>query len=163
MNVSNGFRNSGNIKFTGSNESGPVYIGGIIGDIATATSAWTGEIVNTGDIVCTGTFKSEGYVGGIFGKTIVPITNGVSHCKIKAEEYTGAGHIVGTPRSATVIATNCKVGGKGMEYNAEEDDYEEKSITESSFYNYIYGGTTDWTGVTNYDGCSFLAEKPTFE
>ena len=163
LNITDGFINTGKIEYTGSNLHGQVAIGGIIGDAATDTTAWTGEIVNTGDIIFTGTYKTVGYAGGIFGRTTVPVANAIAHCKVSAQALDGVGHISGSPRSATVIATNCKVGGKGMEYNAEEDDYEEKSITESNFHKYIYGGTTDWNGVVEYDGCTFLAEKPTFE
>jgi hypothetical protein len=31
----------------------------------------------------------------------------------------------------------------------------------SNYYDYIYGGTTDWTGNANYDGCTFLSVVPT--
>ena len=47
------------------------------------------------------------------------------------------------------------------EYDEDEDEYLTDNISSSNFHKYIYGGgTTDWTGVENYDGCSALASKP---
>ena len=163
LNITDGFRNSGKIEFTGSNPTGPVFIGGIVGDMARPTSSWTGDIVNTGDIIFTGSSKSDSYAGGIFGRTIVGVANATSHCKVDAQGVAGSGHITGSSRSETVIATNCKVGGIATAYDTEDESYEEENITASNFHKYIYGGTTDWSGVVEYDGCTFLAEKPTFE
>jgi hypothetical protein len=163
LNITDGFRNSGKIEFTGSNPTGPVFIGGIVGDMARPSSSWTGEIVNTGDIIFTGSSKSDSYAGGIFGRTTVGITNATSHCKLNAQNCKGSGLITGSSRSTTVIATNCKVGGIAMAYDTEDESYEEEKITATNFHKYIYGGTTNWDGVVEYDGCTFLAEKPTFE
>jgi hypothetical protein len=49
-----------------------------------------------------------------------------------------------------------------MEYDEEKEAYvETKKIGSGNFYNYIYGGKTDWSGVSNYDGCSALSAAPT--
>jgi hypothetical protein len=163
LNITNGYINTGKMEYTGSNLHGQVAIGGIIGDASTDTSAWTGDIVNTGDIIFTGTYKTVGYAGGIFGRTTVPVANAIAHCKVNTLALNGVGHISGSPRSATVIATNCKVGGIATAYDTEDESYEEEKITASNFHKYIYGGTTNWDGVVEYDGCTFLAEKPTIE
>lgn len=164
VNVSEGFINTGKIEFSGSNPNGSVYIGGVIGDMATPVSAWTGSLVNTGDIVCSGTYKIEGYVGGVFGKTSVAIPNGEVYFTLNAQNYT-AGMITGSSRSETVKATNGKVGGSTMVYNVEDCYYKATAIPEDDYYKYIYGSgeATDWTGTDNYDGCTFLSVKPTFE
>ena len=33
-------------------------------------------------------------------------------------------------------------------------------LSDTNFFDYMYGGTTDWTSVENYDGCSFLSVVP---
>jgi hypothetical protein len=160
LNVTNGFKNSGKIEFSGSNPAGPVFIGGIVGDMARDTAAWTGDIVNTGDIVFTGSSKSDSYAGGIFGRTTVAIPNGVSYCTLNAQNCAGSGLITGSPRSATVTAPNCKVGGSTLAFDPGDFQYRPTEINEDNFYNFIFGGTTDWTGVENFDGATLLTEAP---
>ena len=161
LNVTNGFKNSGKIEFTGSNPAGPVFIGGVVGDMARASSSWTGEIVNTGDIIFTGTCKSDGYAGGIFGRTTVAIPNAVVFCKLNTPKAAAAGFVTGSSRTETVKATNCKVGGYTMVMDPMDESYKEAQVDSSNFYNYIFGGVTDWTGITNYDGATLLVSDPT--
>ena len=165
VSISEGFVNSGKIEFSGSNDNGSVYIGGLIGDMATPVTNWNGPAVNVGDIVCTGTYKNNCYVGGIFGKTTVNIPNGEAYFTMNASKCTGVGMITGSSRSESVKATNCKIGGNIMEWDDEDGVFVPKAIAESEFFNYIYGSgdATDWTGAENYDGCSFLSEKPAIQ
>ena len=159
----NGFTNSGNITYNGKLHStdGKVAIGGIIGEYMLNTkdnSAWTGEVVNTGNITCTGTHNGTTYVGGIFGETNKSFANGKVNCTINAEGYNNMGMVLGSPRTAEVIASNFKVAGKiSAEYEGD-GTWELKNLTEDNFFNYIYGGATDWAGTENYDGCTFLTE-----
>jgi hypothetical protein len=79
--------------------------------------------------------------------------------------------ITGALRSATVVASNCKIGGtictKSSMGEAEDGSGDQVVVDEiitldgSNYYDYIYGGTTDWTGNANYDGCTFLSVVPT--
>ena len=71
--------------------------------------------------------------------------------------------LVGVPYAATVVASNCSVGGAFYEYDSDDDTYRKITLTADNFFEYLYGGETDWSaaGVTDYHGCTFLAEKPT--
>ena len=166
MNITNGFKNSGKIEFTGNNVSGSVYIGGVAGDMLTSTASWTGDIVNTGEIVCTGTAKNLRYAGGIFGKTAVGVANGVVYCDMNAPGVINSGMVMGSERSSSSLATNCKVGGSIMTTALGEDSdgnsveqHTKVDISAENFFNYIYGGDYTWPD-TNYDGCTFLSVAP---
>ena len=93
-----------------------------------------------------------------------PVSGVASYCSILAVGLTNVGWIMGSPRAAATLATNCKLGGTAYgDYDDEDEFYKKIPIDKDNFYNYIYGGTTDWTGVDNYDGCSTLASKPTIQ
>jgi hypothetical protein len=152
-NFTNGFTNSGNITYNGKLHStdGAVYIGGVIGEYKLVTknnSAWTGEVAFTGNISCTGTHGATTYVGGIFGDANCSATNCKVDSTIAATGYNNVGMLIGTPRSADVFISNCKVRGSILGV----------ALTAENYFDYLYGGTTDWSGVTDYDGCVFLAE-----
>ncbi|MBR5807690.1 MAG: hypothetical protein IKY24_03620, partial [Alistipes sp.] len=68
-------------------------------------------------------------------------------------------------RAEASLASNCQLGGTMVgEYDTEDEDYKTVSLDSGNFYNYIYGGgATDWGEVTDYDGCTVLTSKPTFE
>ena len=57
---------------------------------------------------------------------------------------------------------NKTVGYGGM-YTVLDEGYVTTPLNADNFYNYLYGGSTDWTGATDYDGCTVLTSKPTFE
>ena len=180
----NGFTNSGNITYNGKLHStdGKVAIGGIIGEYMLDTkdnSTWTGEVVNTGNITCTGTHGANTYVGGIFGETNKSFANGKVNCSIYGAGYNNVGMVLGSPRVAEVtdaegtvttpgiIASNFMVGGKITYATIGEDADGNPTSTETevvldatNWMNYIYGSTTDWSGTDNYDGCSFLSVVP---
>ena len=163
-----GFTNSGNITFGGKVEKGSVYIGGIGGDMdqPTSTTYWTGPLVNVGDINCGSDYTGEAYVGGIFGEMVSSIDNCVVYSSVFAERATGVGMITGSSRvNGSVVATNCQIGGFTVVVDAEDETYKPGAIESSNYYHHIYGSgaNTDWTGTSNYDGCTFLAEKPALE
>ena len=163
-----GFTNSGNITFGGKVEKGGIYIGGIGGDMdqPTSTTYWTGPLVNVGNIDCSGEYSGVGYVGGIFGEMVSTIDNCVVYSSVFAPEATGVGMVTGSSReNGKVVATNCQIGGRTLVIDAEDETFKPGTIEGSNFQHHIYGSgaNTDWTGTDNYDGCTFLAEKPVIE
>ena len=164
--------NRGKITCAGSSKGGIYRTGGIIGYSNTSLPE-TARIVNLGEIEFTGTpgikegKPGTAYAGGIMGHSEnATVTNAESYCTITAQNVDYMGFIVGTPRSTTVVASNCKVGGKTLgEWDEEDQVYEETKLTSSNYHNFIYGSgkNTDWTGTENYDGCTHLTSAPTFE
>ena len=147
-----------------------LYLGGVSGAQAVdKTCTLNGDIVNTGDISVinsTITDDKNSYVGGIFGLPVYSVDGATCYSKIKVAGLSNVGMIFGTPRDTAengIRAKNCKIGGATFAYNEEEDEYVEKTLTASNFYNYIYakGEDTDWTGTDNHDGCTFLSTRPT--
>ena len=140
--------------------TGRYRVGGIVG---TATSTHNDVItncVNIGTLTSTNA-EAATTVGGIVGMTTSFTTNCKSHCVIEALDCT-FGMITATSRSETTLVKDCEVGGSFIgKYISEEDEYETTAIKESNYYKYIYGGTTDWTGVEAYDGNTYLSTKPT--
>jgi hypothetical protein len=92
--------------------------------------------------------------------------------------------ITASARSATVIASNCQIGGRiattvtkengviGVDPTTNQPIWGEiekpawKTLVDKDatlgenvvyFYNHICGGETDWTGVEGYDGCTYWA------
>ena len=73
--------------------------------------------------------------------------------------------LFGGARSADYPITNAKVGGAvAVERDPEDESWKTKTLTKENYFNYLYsaGEATDWTGTDNYDGCTFLSEKPTY-
>ena len=164
--------NRGKITCAGKSIGGIYRTGGIIGYSNTSLPE-TGRIVNLGEIEFTGTpgvkdgKPGTAYAGGILGHSEnATVTNAESYCTITAQSVDYMGFIVGSPRSTTVVASNCKVGGKTLgEWDEEDQVYEETKLSSSNYHNFIYGSgkNTDWTGTDNYDGCTLLTSAPTFE
>jgi hypothetical protein len=163
--------NRGKITCAGSSKGGIYRTGGIIG-YSNTNLPETARIINLGEIEFTGTpGEKDGkpgtaYAGGILGYSEnATVTNAESYCNINAPKVDYVGFIIATPRSTTVIASNCKVGGGLKAYDEEEEDYITTPIAESNYYHYIYGSgkDTDWGTSTNYDGCTFLSEQPQIE
>ena len=156
--------NTGTIKFAGYCKNA-VQLGGIAGYMQGSTPVITdGKFINTGNIICTGEYDSSyatNGIGGIAGISGGNIDNAQVFCTIEAPSFPCVGMITGSARTETNKVTNCAVGGKYLvEYDEEEDVTIETKITTSNFYKYIYGKTTDWTGVENYDGNTYLASSP---
>jgi hypothetical protein len=167
--------NTGTMSIAGTSKGGKCYIAGLLGSLNTNSLPATAHYVNTGKLVLSGSTGSKNgvrgplYMGGIAGlSTNSSVENAEVHCTIEAVEVGDLGMIFGTPRSETVVAKNCKVGGTIKAITTGENsqgeittEQREIAITESNFHEHIYAGTTDWSGVTDYDGCSFLSVKPT--
>ena len=120
---------------------------------------------NTGNIYVTNVTNAnvEGsYIGGIMGKSVVGVSNAQCYAEIVAKGYTNVGWIIGTARSATSKAVNCKVGGYIRVIDDEDESESLLYISEADYFNYIYGNgiNTDWSDTDNYDGCTVLTEKP---
>ena len=165
--------NKGTITCSGASKGGKYRAAGIIG-YSNESLPETARIVNLGNIVFTGTAGSKdgvagvSYVGGIMAQSEnASVTNAESYCSISAKSADYYGFILGSARSSTVIASNCKIGGKIIdgEYNSEEDEYSDVKLSSANYHNFIYGSgkNTDWTGTENYDGCTLLTSAPTFE
>ena len=166
------FVNTGNIEYSGTNESGPVYVGGIIGknDMPTTSTYWAGTVYNLGDVISTGTAKTEHYVGGIFGCTNSSVQNCVVYGKVSGQGSNNIGMIMGSARAeGSVVATNCQVGGTivGAVYDPEDKAYiyNNETLDANNYFNYIYGSgeNTDWGTSSDYDTCTLLESKPTIE
>jgi hypothetical protein len=145
--------------------AGYALIGGISGH-TNASGLYEGTLTNTGNISvrnCTFSNLAETKIGGIIGNATFPIAGAIAYCNIEAKGYDNVGWFSGSARSTTVVATNCKIGGIVVE-EWDNADYPPtprgEQLTETNFFEHIYGGTTDWTGITNYDGCKCLESKP---
>ena len=168
--------NTGKIIVTGSAKA-DLRIGGIFSILGEgATLSENIKLINTGDVEVSADYgaSSTAYIGGISGSANIIFANAESFCKIQAFQvkdnelikYTGVGHAIGSARSATVIAKNCKIGGTLVgDYDIEEDEYIIEKLSASNFHNHIYGSgkSTDWSGTDNYDGCSYISVAPTIE
>ena len=158
-------------------------VGGIWGEV-TSVSATMTDPINTGNITITNVTNAsvaDSYVGGIVGKTIAKVTNAQCYCTISAAGYTNIGWAMGSPRNTEyavtndegkttiypIVATNCKFGGNLVEVTVDDEDESQKEkltpLTSENFFDHIFGGTTDWTGVENYDGCTLLTASPLSE
>ena len=158
--------NSGNI--TVSNLKSPsLYVGGVFGHLNKAGVVNSdAQLINTGDISISGIDvpNDKAFVGGIVGDTLSPIAGAQSYCTILAVGLTNVGWIMGTPRAEATLATKCKVGGLAYgDYDEEDEFYKKIPISDKNYFDYIYGGTTDWGTSTNYDGCTPLESKPTVQ
>lgn len=155
--------NKGNITVNNVKAS-ELHVGGICGYISGGLEP-NGELVNVGNISVsniTTTTAGAVYTGGIAGYSKLPVEGAKCYCTINTQAHPNTGFVFGTARSATAVAKNCQIGGEiATEYDEDEDVYLTEKISSNNFHKYIYGGgTTDWTGVENYDGCSALASKP---
>ena len=210
--VKDSFINNGTITYAGTTDGADgIYVGGVLGygyTFSYDTTTWTGNVINNGNIIASGTSIGGQYnvagimasavgslgenvnlysfgditvtgggtekngtegiesIGGIFGKNpSYAIYNANVFCNIKAIGANYVGMVQGYARTADACAFNSNIGGticKEVKFNGDTFQDEEFVVTidESNFMDYIYGTTTDWTGVTNYDGCSFLTVKP---
>ena len=170
--IQGGFTNSGSIEFSGTfYGAGSLNMGGIFGknEVDLTTEGYLpddGLLVFSGEnIVCSGTIENgKLYIGGVAGSSTSKICNAKALSNIQAIGYNGGvGMITGSARVAdTVVASNCAVGGSICTSMTGEGEAERPNmfeLSESNYYNYIYGSGagTDWTGTADYDGCTFEA------
>ncbi|MBQ2026541.1 MAG: hypothetical protein II214_01415, partial [Alistipes sp.] len=150
-------KNTGIIDFAGETNK-MVYIGGFVGDNDVATTEyWSGEILNTGDILCSGTVGG-GYLGGIIGHTIFPLDGTRAYCKVSGKGLTGIGMITGASRSEAVV-TNSHCGGItiGSSINTDGDQVtSDIAVTAENYFKYIYGTEID-AATAKADKCGFIS------
>ncbi len=145
-----------------------------VGGVTTKIEADYSNNVNTGKIeIADITIAKNHAIGGIIGYAANHVSNCQSYCELSAIGATNAGMIMGTARAEATLVKNCQVGGQIAVTESEkktwDDDAEDyiwktspdwNPLTNENYFTYIYGGTTDWTGVEAYDGCSWLSEAP---
>lgn len=173
--------NKGNITVKGAaGADGNISVGGIAAEGAAAITCG----VNVGKITVVRPQDSTStyHIGGIIGISTGSVSGVESYCDIEAIGLgdQNIGMIKGQPRVVATTeedgsitntvraALNCKLGGRIAVATSSTEDADGNSvsvidwnvISADNFYNYIYGGTTDWTGVDAYDGCSFLSVAP---
>ncbi len=163
--------NTGNITIGAEGETTNVdylCVGGIWGETTSASAAMT-DPINTGNITITNVTNKNvagSYVGGIVGKTIAKTTNAKCYCEIDAVGYANTGMIMGIPRAEATLASNCQLGGKIAKSGTESADGGETlvpvwvDVDASNYFDYIYGGTTEWAEGATYDTCTLLTQKP---
>ena len=149
--------------------SGNKYVGGIVGYSSITVADCIANCVNIGSVEGAITDANyAGYIGGIAGYTLANIIDSKVYSSVRRNNYLNVGMVTGSARAQdTVVATNCQVGGAfvRIEYDAADEIDKEVTtpLTSNDYFNYIYGGTTDWTNVENYDGCTFLESKPSIK
>ena len=149
-------------------EEGVTFANGtmVAGCIADARAGAT-NFTNTGDIniLCELAENNGWLVGGCVGKSVENkgLTNIQCFCTFNTKAAQYAGFLIGTPRTSSIKVTSGAVGGNCMIYNTEDETYKLSKLTKEDYFNYIYGGSTDWTGVDGYDGVTFLTEAPVIE
>ena len=106
-------KNSGTLTYAGKSSVGTMRIGGIVGAMGAniptiAASQLT--LVNTGDIIVTGTGKSV-YASGVI-PTNKKVANAKCFCNLRVTTP-GAyvGMIIAAERTSSIKATNCHIGG----------------------------------------------------
>ena len=157
--------NTGNITMSGNAVKTDASFGGILG-----YSYGNGIIKNCQSYCTIQAFEK-------IGDECVPyIQSGlITGSSRRAETQTGGNNAT---NARTAVVRDCKVGGEiifSQVINRTEDTDAggETIVTETitntpgvltadNWFNHIYGGTTDWSGVTGYDGCERLTAAPTF-
>lgn len=140
-------------------------VAGCIADVRAGATNFT----NTGDIniLCELAANNGWLVGGCVGKTAdgKSLTNIQCFCTFNTKEAQYAGFLVGSQRTSTIKVTSGAVGGNYMEYDTDDEVYLPTPLTQSNYFNYIYGSKdqTDWTGTSDHDTVTLLTEAPVIE
>ena len=138
----------------------------IAGCIADARDNCTTS-TNTGDILFYHDVPKDNayFVGGVLGK--MPANKNIKdlQCFGRLSKCGSAnfGFISATPRDATHYTVGGGIGGviiNGWDDSDGEPEPDTAKVMATNYWNHIYGGSTDWTGVENYDGCEFLNAAP---
>ena len=175
---SGAIKNTGKIAFTGqaTHASGKVYVGGLYANVPASVTTLVADATknvsfeNEGLIEATGsaTTPANVLIGGIIGKAASPITGATANCNIKSMAFPNAGMIMGSVRTDTVKAINCKVGGN-MIFDTRETTKDDPDggdrievtedvltpLTDTNWFKYIYGDPVT-KAVATGDGCSLL-------
>ena len=143
----------------------PIRIGGVISTTTThSKGVQFNNLENYGNIYVESKVNkiADSHIGGVVGMVVAntELTNSKSVCEIVAVDYTNVGMITGSARNvAAPNVKNCAVGGMFCTSMTAEGEAERPKmfvLSESNYYNYIYGSGsgTDWTGTADYDGCT---------
>ena len=170
--------NSGNVLVDNVTSASYVYVGGMYGFLEQAKDSgkdtvFEGENVNIGNLIIKNcSLTGTTMIGGIVGKTAVPVTGAKSYCGIWVPDAfkTKVGWIMGIARADATLASNCGVGGMvitGVDEITDEDgngdvevvgyEYTGTAITESDYLSKVYAGTTP---AASANEASFLSAKP---
>lgn len=170
--------NSGNILIDNVTSSSLVHVGGMYGVLEQGKGTdkdtiLSGENVNIGNLIIKNcSLTGTTMIGGIAGKTAVPVTGAKSYCGIWVPDAfkTKVGWIMGIARADATLASNCGVGGMvitGVDEITDEDgngdvevvgyEYTGTAITESDYLSKVYAGTTP---AASANEASFLSAKP---
>ena len=185
VSVQHGCTNSGAVTFAGTHSStAPLYIGGIFGynenvlenttgftlyqkgtttkvegDVTTATGPiyHDCQIINKGDVTCSGTFAGEAYVGGWAGYTTTPFLNAVVHCKVQGGESKNVGMLMGIPYAEATKATQSQVGGVFVgAYDIEDEEYKTVALDATNYFKYMYSSELD-QATAEADQCTYVS------
>ncbi len=122
--------------------------------------------INVGDVYAEGA-PSVTLLGGIVGYSAISVSDCKAYANIECINCPKIGMIMGTIRTASIVANNCWVGGTIANFRDDTDfEVRPETLDKETYINYIYGVATigeytDWTGTDNNDGCQFLTAKPT--
>ena len=159
--------NTGNITMSGNAVKTDATFGGIVG------YSYGNGIIKNCQSYCT--IKAFEKVGD---ECVPYIQSGLITGSSRRAEINNTGKNDAAAARLAVVR-DCKVGGEMIfsqtitehtDVDASGDPITTVTVTNTpgvltadNWFNYIYGGTTDWSGVTGYDGCERLTAAPTFD
>ena len=161
--------NSGTLTWSGtvlSTEKPHLHMGGIFTGSYGKFSGVAKSMVNTGDLICTGSIGAYAHIGGIttgrntsgfnVNSACDNLANAKCYCKIEAidkGENCWVGMLSSMPYSATVAFKNSSVGGS---IQTTADD--EGKLTLDNYMQYLYrlGSTINESGIANIDKIGWL-------
>ena len=115
------------------------------------------QVINKGNVTCSGKFSGEAYVGGWAGFTAHPFTNAVVHCEINGGESKNVGMLMGIPYAEATKATKSQVGGTFVgAYDIEDEEYKTVILDGANFYKYLYSSAIEQE-VAVADECSYVS------
>ena len=162
--------NSGEVKLSNITSATYVYAGGMYGFLEQSNASgkgteFKGEQVNIGNLTIEGcNLTGTTMIGGIVGRTAVPISGAKLYCDIKALGWTkNLGVIEGMARADATKASNCGVGGNLILSQEEDVDASGDPILADLKtpidLTHLYSTAID-AAVAEGDGCYLLTSKP---
>ena len=115
------------------------------------------QVINKGDVTCSGTFAGEAYVGGWAGFTAHPFTNAVVHCSVDGSKSKNVGMLMGIPYAEATKATKSQVGGTFVgAYDIEDEEYKTVTLDASNYFKYMYSTEIEQS-VAAADECTYVS------
>ena len=115
------------------------------------------QVINKGDVTCSGTFSGEAYVGGWAGFTAHPFTNAVVLCSVDGSKSKNVGMLMGIPYAEATKATKSQVGGTFVgAYDIEDEEYKTVTLDASNYFKYMYSTEIEQS-VAAADECSYVS------